>query len=617
MLAKLSVEQSLMKASSYAKKGEVAEAQKLYQTILQKFSNNIRAQQGLAALNKYKHNNVIQSPPQGLVDQLVSLYNQGQIVAVVEQAEILTEQYPGAAVVWNILGASRAQLGMLDEAVDAYKKTISLKPDYAETYSNMGVALKNQGKFDEAIDAYKKSISLKPNYAEAYDNMGVALKNQGKFDEAIDAYKKSISLKPLHAKAYNNLGVALQAQGKLEVSLEAFKKSISLKPNYAEAYNNMGITLKDQGKSKEAIEAHKKSISLKPDFAEAYNNMGGGLKDQGKLEEALNAYNKAFSIKPDYADAYYNSSFIYNLKGNLQEGLKLYEWRLKRKCFPTKPARKNLIWDGKKSVSGKDFLVYEEQGLGDIIQFCRYLPLLKQKGAEVTFKVNQKMHALLRTIANDIVLVDSCLDDNKVDFEVPLMSLPFLFNTNLDTIPSGIPYLFADDDKVTSWGKRLSKATFKVGICWQGSKNKIDFGRSFPLSFFRGISELPNVELISLHKGEGEEQIKDVNFELTTLGDNFDAGEDAFIDTAAVMKNCDLIITSDTATAHLAGALGCHTWVVLKKVPDWRWMLDRNDSPWYQNMTLYRQTERGNWKYIFDTMQTDLLALLKQEKRIK
>ena len=249
MLAKLSVEQSLMKASSYAKKGEVAEAQKLYQTILQKFSNNIRAQQGLAALNKYKHNNVIQSPPQGLVDQLVSLYNQGQIVAVVEQAEILTEQYPGAAVVWNILGASRAQLGMLDEAVDAYKKTISLKPDYAETYSNMGVALKNQGKFDEAIDAYKKSISLKPNYAEAYDNMGVALKNQGKFDEAIDAYKKSISLKPLHAKAYNNLGVALQAQGKLEVSLEAFKKSISLKPNYAEAYNNMGITLKDQGKS--------------------------------------------------------------------------------------------------------------------------------------------------------------------------------------------------------------------------------------------------------------------------------------------------------------------------------------------------------------------------------
>ena len=614
MSANFSVEQSLMKAKSHTKKGELVEAQKLFQSVLIAFPKNTRAQQGLATLNK---NNITQSPPQEAVDQLVNLYNQGQIASVIEQAEVLTDQYPGAAVVWNILGASRAQVGKLDEAIDAYKKTISLKPGYADAYFNMGIVLKDQGKFEEAIQAYKKSITLKPDHAEAYCNMGDILHNQARPDEAIESHKKAISLKPDYADAYNNMGVALRSQGKLEESLEAYKKSISLKPNYAEAYNNMGITLKNQGMLEEAIDAFKKCILLKPDFAEAYNNMGNALNDQGKLEEATKNFNKALSLKTDFVDAYYNNSFSYNLKGNLQEGLKLYEWRLKRKCFPTKPARKNLIWDGKKSVSGKDFLVYEEQGLGDIIQFCRYLPLLKQKGAEVTFKVNQKMHALLHTIANDIVLVDSYLDDNKVDFEVPLMSLPFLFNTNLDTIPSGIPYLFADDDKVTSWGKRLSKATFKVGICWQGSKNKIDFGRSFPLSFFRGISELPNVELISLHKGEGEEQIKDVNFELTTLGDNFDAGEDAFIDTAAVMKNCDLIITSDTATAHLAGALGCHTWVALKKVPDWRWMLDRNDSPWYQNMTLYRQTERGNWKYIFDTMQTDLLALLKQEKRIK
>ena len=195
--------------------------------------------------------------------------------------------------------------------------------------------------------------------------------------------------------------------------------------------------------------------------------------------------------------------------------------------------------------------------------------------------------------------------------------LPFLFNTNLDTIPSRIPYLFPDHDKAASWGNRLTKATFKVGICWQGSKNKIDFGRSFPLSLFKGISQLPNVELISLHKGEGEKQIKDINFEMTTLGDDFDAGEDAFMDTAAVMVNCDIIITSDTALAHLAGALGCRTWVALKKIPDWRWMLYRNDSPWYPNMTLYRQKERGNWKYVFDTMQTDLQSLLKQEKSIK
>ena len=578
MLAKLSVDQALMKARSHAKKGEVLESQKLYQAVLLAFPKNKRAQEGLAALNKPKQN-----PPQEAVNQLVNLYNQGQLSAVVEQAQTLTEQYPNTFIVWNFLGAAHNGLGRVEQASEAFKKVTELNPNYADGFNNLGATLKDQGKLEEAVEAYKKALSLKPNYTEAYNNMGNALKNLGKLDEAIEAYNKSISLKP----------------------------------NYADCYYNMGVALKDQGKLDKALEAYNKALSLKPDHPETYNNIGNALKDQGKLDEALEAYNKACSLKSNYAGAYYNCSIVYNLKGNLQKGLELYEWRLKMKEFESKIPRKNLIWDGSKSLKRKKFLVYEEQGLGDIIQFCRYLPLLKQKGAQVTFKVKQKMHALLHTIDGDIVLVDSYPDDNKIDFEAPLMSLPFLFNTNLDTIPSRIPYLFADHDKAASWGKRLTKATFKVGICWQGSKNKIDFGRSFPLSLFIGISQLPNVELISLHKGEGEKQIKDINFEMTTLGDDFDAGEDAFIDTAAVMANCDLIITSDTAIAHLAGALGCPTWLALKKIPEWYWMLDRNDSPLYPNMTLYRQKQRGNWKYVFDTMQRDLRSLLKQEKSIK
>ena len=685
MLAKLSVEQSLMKASSYAKKGEVAEAKKLYQIILQKFSNNIRAQQGLAALNKYKQNNIIQSPPQEIVDQLVNLYNQGQLKSVFTQAQGLSEQYPKIFIVWKLLGLSAVQIGMLEEAIDAFKKCISLEPNFVDAYINLGVAFKNQGKFDEAIDAFKKRILLKPSYAEAYSNMGNALKDQGKLDEAIDAFKKCILLKPNYAEAYSNMGIALNDQDKLDEAIEAFNKALLIKPDYAEAYSNMGVTLKeqgkldeaievlnkalfykpnyldayinigvtykdqgkfdeamkayykcltlkpdnaevysnmgnalkDQGKFAEAIDAYKKCILLKPDYAVAYNNKGIALNNQGKLEEAIENFNKALSLKPDFADAYYNNSFSYNLKGNLQEGLKLYEWRLKMKCFPARAPRKKFIWDGNMSVSGKNFLVYEEQGLGDVIQFCRYLPLLTQKGAEVTFKVEQKMHALLQTLDSNLILVDSFVSDKKFDFEAPLMSLPFLFDTNLETIPSMTSYLYADQKRVPLWSKSLSKATFKIGICWQGSKNKIDFGRSFPLSLFKGISKLPNVELISLHKGEGEKQIKGINFDLTTLGDNFDTGEDAFVDTAAVMTNCDLIITSDTATAHLAGALGCRTWVALKKVPDWRWMLDRKDSPWYPNMILYHQKQRGNWEYVFETIQTDLQSLIKQEKRIK
>ena len=583
MLANSSLKESLMKAKSHVKRGDFVEAQKLYETILKNFSNNIRAQQAFGTINKPIQSSEIQSPPQEAFSRLVNLYNQGQMETVIEQAEALTAQYPGAYVVWNMLGASRAKVGMLEKALHALNNSILLKPDYADAYYNLGYTLYYLEKLDEAIEAYKKSISLKPDYAEAYSNLGVALKNQDKLDEAI----------------------------------EAIKKSISLKPNDAEAYSNLGVALKNQGKFNESIEAHKKSILLRPSRAEAYNNLGNALKEYGRLEDALENYNKSISLKPDYAEAHCNMSYIYNLYGDLKKGLELYEWRQKQQKPPVRAPKKNLIWDGVKPLSGKNFLVYEEQGLGDIIQFCRYLPLLKQRGAKVIFKVKKKMHSILDTMDSDIVLVDSFLDNVHIDFESPIMSLPFLFNTNLDTIPAKIPYLFSNDDNVMSWAKCFTRSTFKVGICWQGSKNKIDFGRSFPLSLFKGISKVPNIELISLHKGEGENQIKDINFELTTLGDDFDAGENAFEDTAAIMMNCDLIITSDTATAHLAGALGCPTWVALKKVPDWRWMLEQNQSPWYPNMKLYRQKELGDWDHVFEIIKRDLESLIIQEKRIK
>ena len=224
------------------------------------------------------------------------------------------------------------------------------------------------------------------------------------------------------------------------------------------------------------------------------------------------------------------------------------------------------------------------------------------------------MHALLNNLDNDILFVDSFPENNQIDFETPIMSLPFLFNTTLDTIPAKIPYIYTNDNDIMSWANCFKKRTFKVGICWQGSKNKIDYGRSFPLSLFEDISKIPNVELISLHKGEGEKQIKEINFDLTILGNNFDAGENAFVDTAAVMMNCDLIITSDTAIAHLAGALGCPTWILLKKIPDWRWMLERKDSPWYSNVTLYRQKQKDNWTHVFNKIQMDLQSLIKEKR---
>ena len=293
-------------------------------------------------------------------------------------------------------------------------------------------------------------------------------------------------------------------------------------------------------------------------------------------------------------------------QGSFEEGFNFNEWRLKKKKRTATPARANFIWDGKQSLNNKRFVAYEEQGLGDIIQFCRYLPFLERKGAVVTFKVNPALHSILQSMDSNVIFSSNSPDETQIDFEAPLLSLPPLFGTHLDTIPSTNRYLYADHDRTKAWGERLRTDRFKIGICWQGSKTKIDVGRSFPLSLFEDISKAPNVELISLHKGEGERQIEGISFELTTLGADFDFGDDAFLDTAAVMMNCDLIITSDTAVAHLAGALGRQTWVALKHVPDWRWMLDRSDSPWYSTMTLYRQKTPGDWASVFDAMNRDL-----------
>jgi tetratricopeptide (TPR) repeat protein len=516
---------------------------------------------------------------------------------------------PRFAEGFNNLALVRQDQGKLNEALKLSKKALQLKPNSYIFYTNKGIILQKQGKLDESIEACKKALSLNPKYVDAYFNLGVAFQYQGKQEDAIHFYKKLLSFNQNYTQAYSNLAVIFKEQGKLDKSIEACKKSILIQPDYPEPYNNLGAALRDQGKFIESIEAFKKAISLQPNYSEAYNNLAIALKEQGNLEEAIENLKKALLFKPDYPNAYYNLSFPYNLKGDLQKGLELYEWRLKKDPFPTKIPRDHLIWDGKKPVSDKKFFVYEEQGLGDTIQFCRYLSILKQKGAEVIFKVKPKMHTLLETLDEDIILVDSEPDENSIDFETPLMSLPFLFDTTLKSIPSMISYLSADHNRIVSWKKRLAKDSFKVGICWQGSKNKVDFERSFSLTLFENISKLTNVELISLHKGEGEKQIQDIKFNLTILGDDFDNGEDAFVDTAAVMANCDLIITSDTAIAHLAGALGRPTWVVLKKIPDWRWMLDRNDSPWYPSMKLYRQTKRDNWEEVFETMKKDLQVL--------
>ncbi len=326
------------------------------------------------------------------------------------------------------------------------------------------------------------------------------------------------------------------------------------------------------------------------------------LRDLKRPEEALASYDKALAIKPDYADALFNRGLSALLMGDLSAGWRGYEYRWDR---TNAEARKLLApypnWKGE-DIREKRIIVYEEQVLGDIIQFSRFLTQLVACKAEVTFLLRSTMHRLLSVSAPSVRLVAAPPKGEDFDFQCALMSLPGAFGTSCENLPSSVPYLLAEEGVVARWRERLGDHGLKIGICWQGNPDaKADIGRSFPLRCFQPLAAISGVRLISLQKAHGLDQLGNLpsGMEVERLGEEFDRGPDAFIDTAAVMSCVDLIITSDTSVAHLAGALRRPVWVALKHVPDWRWMLDRSDSPWYPTMKLYRQTIRDDWDSVF------------------
>ena len=312
ILDSLKLDQAIKLATKKTKDGSPEEAKHIYQDILTKFPKNKRASDGLKGLAGKSAGKAskVQDAPKDELQALMALYKKGQLSLVVEQAQILTKQYPKAFTVWNLMGASAAQIGQLDQAIGAFKRVLAIKPDNAEAYNSMGIVLKEQGKMEEAIEAYNKALAIKPDYAEAYNNMGITLKERGKLEKAIQAYNKALAIKPNFAEAHYNMGIVLKEQGKLEEVIEAYNKALAIKPDYAKAHYNMGNTLKEQGNLEEAIEAYNKALAIKPDHAEAYNNMGNALAELGKLEEAIEAFNKALAIKPDHADVLENSQSL-------------------------------------------------------------------------------------------------------------------------------------------------------------------------------------------------------------------------------------------------------------------------------------------------------------------
>ena len=649
-MANLSVEQSLMKAKSYSKKGDLAKAQKLYETILQNFSNNIRAQQGLASIKKYTQNNVIQNPPQESVSELVNLYNQGQMEAVIEQAEALTAQYPGAYVVWNILGASRDEIGMPEEAIHALKKSVSLKPNYADAYYNMGVAFQVQGKLDVSIEAYNKAVSIKPDYAEAFNNMGVALKDQGKLDEAIEAYKKAISLKLNFAEAYDNMGVVLKSQGKLDEAIETYKKSISLKPDYAQAYYNIGNAYRDKIKYDQAIEYYTKSISLKHDYAEAYNNIGSILKVQGKFDKSIEVFKKALSIKPDNveasnnlgttlqimgnlkgseasfrqaivwnrdcADTHQNLSFTLLNSGRLKEGLDESEWRWKNPEFLSMQRHfSKPMWDGSQSLKDKRILLWCEQGIGDTLNWSSCLSLLASQANHCILECQDKLVPLLqRSFPNvEVKPEDRSLDKNRDDFDyhLPMGSLYRHFLTDITQNTKPKAYLVPDPERVNYWKDRLAslgKGPY-VGIAWKSSV--ISHYRSLhypPISEWSPILKIPDVTFINLQYKDFEDDLAKVKEELGVTVHNFD-DLDHYNDLDDVVALCaalDMVIATKITVVYMSAGVGTSTKLANWKQSPWNNFLS---NPQSGSVDVFERNTWEPWDNIFNLIRKDIFKL--------
>ena len=618
MLANFSLEQSLMKAKSYAKKGKTLEAQKLYETILQNFSNNIRAQQGLAALIKSKQSNALQNPPQDEVDQLVNLYNQGQFSAVAEQAEVFTEKYPEVIIAWNILGGARFQIGMLDSAVDAFKKSISLMPCNAEAYNNMGVALKNQGKLDEAMEAYKKAISFNLNYAEAYNNMGVCLKDQGNLDEAIKAYKKSISLRPDYVDAYSNMGVAYKKYGQLDQAIKYYSKSLKIKPNHVKSCYNMAKALADQFKLDEALVFYKKSISLKPDYVDAYSNMGIILHYQGKLDEAIEVYKKAISFKPDFAEAHQNLSYALLGIGRVEEGLEEFEWRWKNPQSLLKPRHfLQPMWDRTQNLNGKRILLWSEQGVGDTINWSSFLPLITPLAKHCIMECQEKLFPLLeRSLPNVEVKpenrsLDLVRDD--FDFHLPMGSLYKNFFQEFSQIPKMNAFLIPDPTRIKFWKKRLNslgKGPY-VGINWKSSNMSPERRHHYaPLSQWYPLLKLPNITFVNLQSKDFTDDLAKIKNETGVTVHNFDDLDhfNNIDDVAAFSAALDIVVSIKTVVPLISSLVGTPT-----KLANWR------QSPWNNDLTnpvpsSVEVFERDTWEPWDNTFQKIKECVFKMTK---
>jgi len=603
--------------------GQLEQADELYQHILNHLPDHFDALHLLGVL-RHQQNRSIDALPlleaalRRIPASADALSNRGIVLKTLERYEEALESCDRALLIKpdhvDAL-SNRAQvllrLSRFVEALASADAALALKPNHIPALNNRGYALVKLERLSEAAETFKRVLSNRPHDLDALYDLGNALQLLGKPQEALASYTEVLARKPDRLDAVNNSGVVLQKLERFEEALARFEKALAITPNFAEAHSNRGNVLLRLGRPEEALDAYDRALAIKPKFATARNNRATALVALNRHQQAINDFNLALASNPGLAEVEFNRSLALIALGDFREGWRGFEsrwgqehWAGKRRNFP------QPLWLGEQPIAGKTILVHNEQGYGDAIQFARYAPLVAAQGARVILEVHPPLKALMSTIANvaHVVATDEPLPG--FDIHCPLMSLPLAFATEVATIPAAIPYIFPPAERSQKWRNRLPQGDArKIGIVWAGSAaHRNNHNRSIPLRAFSRILSMPDLQFVCLQKDMSGADLE----MLPGLGRvELFADEIAdFADTAAIIAMLDLVVCVDTSVAHLAGALGRPVWVLLPFSADYRWLLDREDSPWYPSARLLRQPRIGDWDSVLERVRQELLQFV-------
>lgn len=505
-------------------------------------------------------------------------------------------------------GLCEQAAGRIDAAIALFDAALRLKPEFPEALCSGAYILQSRGHAAGALAFYNRALSLDPGDAVAWYNRGCLLLEQDHAEAALASLERACALQPDHAGAHSNRGAALYALARLEDAVEAYRRALALQPDSPEAELNLGNALMRLGRYAEARAAYLRATGLRSNYARAYCGLGIVAKEMGRFHESTRAFEEALRIAPKSEEAHSNKGCLQLLLGDFTAGWEGYEyrWAMGARPVPRSDARFDLA--NPAAIRGQKLLVVNDHGLGDTIQFFRYILLLAQAGAEVTFAGPSKLRRLLASSGVAVAWRDEQDFFGAFDAILAISSLPRACATRLETVPAPIPYLRAEPGRQAFWRPRLAGPGPKIGLCWRGSQDfRVDPRRSIPPDALAPLAGIAPARFVSLQQGATPDEIPaNLASRVAWFGAEFDAGPYAFLDTAAIMADLDLIVTCDTSVAHLAGAMGRPVWVALRHVAEWRWLTERADSPWYPTMRLFRCAEGDDWGALFTRIAAEI-----------